>query len=131
MTSMRNRRLKLVLAWVGVIVLVSFAAYREIEGAVTRLRIAFADDQTAIIEEIREKAEQADTKEVADCLGYALNYYPSGTKQLTGSPLDRIVERARRSALREIIARLRIKTRHDFGDDPQRWVDGLRGVRLR
>jgi hypothetical protein len=46
-----------VLAWAGIIVLLSFAVYCEFETVVTRLRIAFADDQTDIIEQIRQKAE--------------------------------------------------------------------------
>jgi hypothetical protein len=128
---MWSRRNKLILAWLGIISLASFAAYREVESAVARLRIAFAEDQTYIFEEIRTKAAQANPAEAANCLGYVLNYYPSGTKQASGSPLDRIVERARRSAVREIIAILRAKTRRDFGDDPQRWVEGLRALEPR
>ena len=62
-------------------------------------------------------------------LEYALWYYPSGTKQTKSSRLDRVVERARRCAVREIIAILRSRTGRDFGDDPRRWIDGLRAER--
>ena len=46
-------------------------------------------------------------------------------KQTEGSALDRVVERARQSAVREIIAILRSRTGKDFGDDPRRWIEGL------
>jgi hypothetical protein len=119
----------LILAWAGIIVLISLVAYREIETGVIRLRIAFADDQTDIIEQIREKAERAGPAEAADCLNYVMAYYPSGTKQVPGSHLDRVVERARRNAVREMIALFRTKTRHEFGDDPRSWVNGLIGLK--
>jgi len=123
---MQSRRFKSVLAWVGAILLIGFAGLCQIESAVTRLKIAFAEEQTSLFEEMREKVERSDPVEAADYLGYTLLYYPSGTKQVAGSPLDRVVERARRSAVREMIALLRTKTVHDFGDDPQRWLEGLK-----
>jgi hypothetical protein len=131
MTPMRSRRLKLVLASVGLLMLITFAAYREIEHGITGIHIAFADDQTAIFEEMLEKVERGDIGEAANSLAYVVNYYPSGTKQVIGSRLDRVVERARRSALREIIASLRIKTHQDFGDDPERWIEGLKRLKAR
>jgi hypothetical protein len=91
-----------------------------------RLRIALADEQTAIFDDMRVKAERADATETLGYLEYTLGYYPSGTKQIEGSQLDRIVERARQNALREIIAALRARTGKDFGDDPQHWLDELR-----
>jgi hypothetical protein len=89
------------------------------------LQIAFADEQTAIFERMRRLTAES---EIADAgyLGYALSYYPSGTKQAEGSALDRVVERARQSAAREIIAILRLRTAKDFGDEPRRWIEGLR-----
>jgi hypothetical protein len=126
---MRSWRFKLVPAWAGIIALIPLVAYREIETGVIRLRIAFADDQTDIIEQMREKAERAGPAEAADCLSYVMDYYPSATKQVTGSPLDRVVERARRNAVREMIARFRTRTRHEFGDDPRSWVNGLKGLK--
>ena len=91
-----------------------------------RVRIALADEQTAIFDDMRVKAEPADAAKALDYLEYALRYYPSGTKQTEGSQLDRIVERARQNALREIIAGLRVKTGKNLGDAPQRWLDELR-----
>src|SRR5262245_38056858 len=86
--------------------------------AVQSLRCSFADDQTEIFNAMTEKATKAAPAEAIACLEYVLDYYPSGTKQAKGSKLDRVVERARQSAVREIIAHLRAKTGEDLGDDP-------------
>jgi hypothetical protein len=123
---MQIRRRALILIAVGAVLLVSLAVFSEIDRVVTQLRIGFADDQMAIFDETLEKVARSEPSEAVDYLSYALNYYPSGTKQVPGSKLDRIVERARRSAVREMIALLRTKTGRDFGDDPQAWLDGLR-----
>lgn len=123
---MRCRRYKLILIWSGIVLRVSFIGYREIAEASTRIRIAFADEQTAMSDEMREKVERADPAEATNYPRYAVDYYPSGTKQVPGSALDRLVERARRNSVREMFANLRVKTHHDLGDDPRRWIDALR-----
>jgi hypothetical protein len=64
-----------------------------------RVRIALADEQTAIFDDMRVKAERADATEALDYLEYTLRCYPSGTKQIEGSQLDRIVERATQKCL--------------------------------
>jgi hypothetical protein len=89
------------------------------------LRIAFAEEQTAIFEQMRQEAATAPPGEAVAFLRYAVGYYPSGTKQVPGSGLDKVVERARRSAVREIIADLRRRTQKDYGDDAQAWLDAL------
>jgi len=87
------------------------------------LHIAFAQDQTAIFEEMRAKAIRAATPEEAvGYLEYATCCYPSGTKQVQGSRLDEIVESAHRSAIREIIAHLHKQTGEDLGNDPEVWI---------
>src|SRR5262249_30138795 len=91
----------------------------------TSVQIAFADEQTAIFDLMRRQTEQS-TGVDAGYLEYTLWYYPSGTKQTKGSSLDRMVERARHGAVREIISILRSRTGKDFGDDPRRWIEGLR-----
>ena len=91
----------------------------------TSIQIAFAEDQTAIFEQMRRQTAESAAVDVS-YLEYTLWYYPSGTKQTRGSKLDRLVERARQSAVREIIGILRSRTRKDFGDDPRRWIEGLR-----
>jgi hypothetical protein len=90
-----------------------------------QVQMAFADEQTAIFDQMRRQTAESEAVDESH-LEYALWYYPSGTKQTKGSSLDRVVERARQGAVREIIDILRSRTRKDFGDDPRRWIDGLR-----
>lgn len=87
-----------------------------------KIQVAFASEQTQIFEAMRVKAETNDAEEAASCLNYVVYYYPSGTKQKTGSQLDLIVERERVSAVKDIIADLRIKTGNDLGDNPEAWI---------
>jgi hypothetical protein len=102
------------------VVLLSVITFNNLEHT---LRLAFADEQTQIFEDMRIQASQAEPPKAVEFLDYAVSYYPSGSKQVPGSRCDRIVERARRSAVREIIADLRARTGQDLGDDPQRWVE--------
>jgi hypothetical protein len=60
--------------------------------------------------------------EAADGLRYIVGHYPSGTLQLRGSRLDRLVELQRAAAIREIIAHLRDTTQENLGDDPGPWI---------
>jgi hypothetical protein len=87
-----------------------------------KVREAFAAEQTLVFDEMCTKAVQSEPAEAAECLEYAVNYYPSGTKQKVESRLDQIVERQRASAVRAIIAHLRTKTSQGLGNDPQTWV---------
>jgi hypothetical protein len=105
----------------------AIAVYCSISSFIFRLRIAFAEEQTAIFDEMRMNAEASDVSVAVDCLQSTVTYYPSGTKQVKESRLDRIVERARQNAVREIISALRRKTGADYGDDPQRWIRQFSG----
>ena len=87
-----------------------------------KIHVAFASEQTQIFDEMRTKAMQSDPAGAAGCLQCVVNYYPSGSKQETGSRLDRIVERERTLAVREIIAHLRVKTNQDLGENPDVWI---------
>lgn len=87
-----------------------------------KIRVAFASEQTQIFEEMRSRAFQSDAAGAAGCLQYVVWYYPSGTKQEAGSRLDRIVERERAVAVREILAHLRAKTGEDLGENPEAWI---------
>jgi hypothetical protein len=87
------------------------------------MHVAMADEQIAIFDEMRTQAERSDPAKATDCLGYVVNYYPSGSKQDKGSRLDKIVESARAHAVAAIIADLRKRSGKDLGDDPQRWID--------
>ena len=86
------------------------------------IRVAFASEQTQIFDEMRTKALQSDAAGAAGFLEYVVDYYPSGTKQQTGSKLDRMVERERTLAERDIIAYLRTKTGQDLGESPEAWI---------
>jgi hypothetical protein len=86
------------------------------------LEVSFADDQTAIFEEMRLQAWQGDAAAAAGCLRYVVGYYTSGTKQRAGSRLDRMVERERARAVKQIITRLRTLTGQDLGEEPDVWI---------
>jgi hypothetical protein len=112
-----------------IIVLTGLSAWLSVRSAITWVRIAFAEDQTRIFEAMRQKAsdslteEPPDVREATGCLEYAYHYYPSGTKQVKGSRLDVVVERARKSCVREIIQMLRASTGQDLGDSPDPWIE--------
>jgi hypothetical protein len=87
-----------------------------------KIQVAFASEQTQIFDEMRSKALQSNAASAAECLDYVVGYYPSGTKQETGSRLDRMVERKRAGAVRDIIAYLRAKSGEDLGEAPEAWI---------
>jgi hypothetical protein len=97
------------------------------EAAGLSLRLTFAEDQTEQFEECRARALRSDAAEAAACLKFIVNYHPSGTKQTPGSRLDRLVERERSRAVRDVIAHLRAQTGLDLGDDPEGWVRRFAG----
>lgn len=115
------KRLTVVLAVLcGLLAVVSVSLF--IGYAPLKLRLAFASEQVHIFDEMRDKALHSDASGAAGCLAYVVNYYPSGTKQESGSRLDRIVESARGQSVREILAHLRTKTGEDLGTDPESWI---------
>lgn len=88
-----------------------------------QLQAAFAEEQTRIFEEMRTQALQsAAPHSIAGSLEYVVTYYPSGTKQSVESRLDRVVERHRTAAVRDIIAHLRRTTGEDLGEAPEPWI---------
>lgn len=88
-----------------------------------KLKVAFADGQVAIFEEMKASASSTtDPQQLSGKLEYVLNYYPTGSKQVKGTQLDRIVETARSNSIAAIITRLRGVTGKDFGNDPQQWL---------
>ncbi len=90
------------------------------------IRVAFADEQTEIFDTMRSQALAGDATEAARCLQYVVSYYPSGTKQVPASRLDRIVERSRARATADIIAHLRATTATDLGVMPEPWIVSIR-----
>jgi hypothetical protein len=74
---------------------------------------------------MRERSHTGGPKDAAECLAYVVAYYPSGTKQETGSALDEIVEASRKETVLCIINELRRKTGEDYGDKPELWIKHL------
>lgn len=66
------------------------------------LQIAYAEDQVKVILDTLQEAEEGDLAEKRECLKYIQHYYPSGSKQQTGSRLDRMVEACRHYAVNKI-----------------------------
>ena len=92
-----------------------------------RVEVAFAEEQTRIFAEARSKALESSVTEAAELLDHIQYYYPSGSKQRAGSHLDRIVERDRVGASRDVIHYLRQKTGEDLGEKPEPWVQKYAG----
>jgi hypothetical protein len=88
-----------------------------------KLRVAFADGQVRIFDGMKVLANSTtDPHKLSGQLEYVLIYYPSGSKQVTGTQLDRVVESARSNAIAEIVARLRATTGKDLGNEPDKWL---------
>ena len=115
------KRLTIALVGVGIGLIVVCGSLLWIHGLLA-IRVAFAKEQSQIFEEMRTKALQSDAASAAGCLDYLVHYYPSGTKQQTGSPLDWLVEHNRALAERDIVMYLRTKTGQDLGERPEAWV---------
>ena len=103
-------------------VLISLLAWQSWSYFRLYLESAFAEEQTRIFEDCREKALLSNAAGAAFWLDQVFIYYPSGSKQRTGSHLDHVVERHRLAVAREIIAHLRRVTGQDLGDKPEPWV---------
>ena len=88
-----------------------------------KIEVAFAEEQTRIFEQMRQQANEGRLSVAAESLAYVVNYYPSGTKQHDGSRLDKVVERMRNYAVRDIISHLRQKSGEDLGEKPEAWIE--------
>lgn len=71
---------------------------------------AFAEEQVRIFLEMRNKAASTSTVNAVQCLEYAVNHYPSGTKQKSGSRLDKLVESVRQDVCEQIMTMLKART---------------------
>ena len=93
------------------------------------LHLAFADEQTEIFQQMVARTSSALAESPPNlgvaigCLQYTEQYYPSGTKQSSGSALDNIVERTRSLAVRQIVDMLRRATGEDLGAEPGPWIE--------
>lgn len=107
---------------VALLLVLALAAKLFWDTGMLQVQVAFASEQTGIFDSMRTQALSSDAAGAAGSLEYVVHYYPSGTKQVAGSRLDGVVERARADAVRAIIAHLRTKTGEDLGDDPEKWI---------
>jgi len=100
------------------------SAYWFVRWGYLRLQVAMGEEQTQMFEECRTMALQSSqADQIAGLIHATIIYYPSGTKQTKGSHLDRMVERGRQSAIRDMIAHLRSISGTDLGSDPQVWIN--------
>ena len=112
-----------VLLWSSFIAVAALCAMFIVKYTILSLRVAFATDQVALFEEMKASANVTlDPQKLSGKLDYVVNYYPSGSKQVTGTQLDKIVEAARANAIATIIARMRTSTGKDLGDDAEKWL---------
>jgi hypothetical protein len=111
------------------LLLVGIVAYQALEHGARSIRLSLALEQCQVFTEMADRAVVAlnrdppDTTEAVQCLEYAHNYYPSGTKQVAGSRLDLIVENSRRASELRIIGALKTATRSDHGNDADAWIE--------
>ncbi len=109
--------------WSLVILSSGITAFFAVKYTTLKLRVAFADDQVRLFEWTRASANATkDPQRLSGQLEQVVNYYPSGSKQLVGTQLDRVVEAARSNAVAAIIGRLRAVTGRDLGDSPEKWL---------
>ena len=109
---------------IGLLVLLAILlGWQSWNHARLKIEVAFAEEQTRIFEQMRQQAIEGSPSGAAESLAYVVNYYPSGTKQREGSPLDSVVERMRSCAVRDIISHLRLKTGEDLGEKPEAWIE--------
>ncbi len=122
-----SRKSVVVIALLAVVV-----ALQLLNSLRTSLKTTFADEQTEVFSELAEdattslKQEPPDVERALELLDYVRSYYPSGTKQKTGSTLDRIVERARLQAEGQIVGTLRSVTGKDYGSSAEARLSGLK-----
>ena len=113
----RSTLLLIIVAVLGLSMVISLVLHQ-----ILKVRTAFAEDQVSIIYEARQKAFEATTPtQAVGFLEYAIDYYPSGTKQTQNSRLDRLVELVRSNVVSDIITDLKKKTGQDFGNEPTNW----------
>jgi len=119
----QNRR-PIIIVSLLVIVCLATAGYSYFQYALLQLHVAFAEGQTVYFEEDRRRALASNSPdEIVALMESTVNYYPSGTKQPTGTRVDRIVERARNLAAADMILRLKQVTGLDLGKDPAKWIE--------
>lgn len=92
--SGRNIMVTLLFIW-GVTV----PAYLFVRLALLEIRVAFALETVGIIEDLARPEKPVAGNDLTETVVGIEGYYPSGTKQVTGSRLDQLVEKYRRLAI--------------------------------
>ncbi|WP_131818442.1 hypothetical protein [Planctopirus hydrillae] len=119
--------LRVIIAAYMVVITVAFV-WTKAASVWTSIQISFANEQTMIFAQMVDQASEASQQmppnvpAIISCLDYTHSYYPPGTKQTVGLPLNQVVERTRFMAERQIIGMLRQATNKDFGDDASDWI---------
>jgi hypothetical protein len=109
---------------VSLVFAIGLAGYWFVRHGWLGVQSALAEEQTLYFEQAREQGlDSSRPEDIVRSIEGTLNYYPSGSKQTTGSHLDRMVERARHLAVDDLIRHLRDTTRLDLGNDPQKWIE--------
>ncbi len=72
----------------------------------------------------REHALKGDVRQAVQYL--QMFNVPSSPDELGNKNLAYILGRERKQAVREIITYLRTKTGKNFGDEPEKWIEGLK-----
>ena len=123
---MSHRALKRLAVILGIlcVLMVVHSGFLLWDMAFLGLRVAFADEQTQIFDDMRAQAlASTSPRVIADSLQGATDYYRSGTRQQAGSPLDRIVERHRTAVVRDIITHFRRTTGEELGESSDPWIE--------
>lgn len=76
----------------------------------------------AVMDDLGSQALAASPSGAAGLLDSIVGYYPSGTRIVQGSRVDRILERHRAFIVQRIIIRLRSETGLDLGPAPEPWI---------
>lgn len=110
--------------WVGILAVMNviLCGWSLVSYLYLRVQVILANDQTWHFAQSRDHALATKNAEGLVDLQKIVQEYPSGTKQIKGSPLDLMVERQRAAAVREVLAHLRKETGQNFGDDPNIWI---------
>lgn len=109
---------------IAIVVLIAVGLFFCGKHIILQIHIKFARGQVTIFKQMTDETLlDSSPSGIGRRLNYVNSYYPSGSKQPTGSDLDIIVECARSNAVTVIIQRLRDVTEEDLGDDPAEWIE--------
>ena len=88
------------------------------------IRVGLAQEQVDVFYGCRDGALalDANTADKVGYLEYVIGYYPPGTKQQSGSLLNKVVEQVRKDVGRQIITDLKGTSGLDYGTDPNAWI---------